>query len=504
MATTYDAVEYPTLPRSLGHPGHMNAVARMFGVPAPPVENCRVLEIGGGDGVHLVSCAVTMPDATFVGIDLSTAATARGNNLIERLGLRNVQLIVADILTWEPPAEPFDYVLVHGVYSWIPEPVRDALMALVGRALAPRGVACVSYNCYPAGYARRMLWEMMKYHVGDRTDPDAMIDRAIELAEFIRLSRAHVAVGDGDPFDNDVALVLDKQPRSVLFHDDLAPVNRPVYFHEFADHARRHGLRFVAELEPHVMANGEFPPAIGDLLRTLAKVNPERREQYYDFACLRRFRQTLLTREPHEPRGFPDPKAVDDLFISGNCGTDAIDFGIDRPMTFAVGATAVEIGDPLMKAAMVVLVENRPRRSKFPELLAAALRKLDRTDASETELATLRTGIVEAWTAGLVLLKGFDPKLANGVSERPVASPFARAQLELDDSATTVHHLILRFEDEPGRRLVRLLDGSRTLDDLVRELLPLVPPEKRTTEADFRAGIRRNLESFAGAGLLVG
>lgn len=502
MTTSYDAVEYPTLPRILGLPGHMHAVARMFGLPAPPVERCRVLEIGCGDGVHLASCAVAMPGATFVGFDLSETAVARGNTLIERVGLRNVQLIVGDITTWEPDA-PFDYILAHGVYSWIPDGVRDALMALVGRALAPDGVACISYNCYPASYTRQMLWEMMKYHVGDRTDPQEMIDRALELAEFIQLCRPKAPGAELELFDNDVDLVLNKQFRSVLFHDELSPVNRPVYFHEFADHARRNGLRFVSELEPHVMANGEFPAEIDTLLRTLSKVNPERREQYFDFACLRRFRQTLVAREPHAPRGTPDPDALRGLMIAGNCGTDSIDFHATKPMTFQTGETVLDVTDPLAKAAMLALVESRPKRFTFEELVAAALRKLGRATVTETEKAGLARDLAVAWTAGLVLLKGFAPKYAESVSDRPVASPFARDQLARGETATSLLHLSLQFADAPGRRLVQLLDGTRTIDDLVREIYPLVPAEQRKSEAEFRAGMQLNLQMLARAGLLV-
>jgi SAM-dependent methyltransferase len=502
MATSYDAVEYPTLPRILGHPGHLNAVARMFGVAAPPVERCRVLEIGCGDGAHLASCAVTMPDATFVGFDLAADAISRGRRLVERVGLTNIALEVGDITTWQPDA-PFDYILVHGIYSWVPDFVREALMALVARSLAPTGVACVSYNCYPAGHTRRMLWEMMKYHIGDRTDPDEMIEKALELARFIQFCRPKPAGVELELFDNDVDIVINKQFRNVLFHDELSPTNHQVYFHEFADDARRHGLRFVSELEPHVMANADLPGEIDELLRTLSRVNPERREQYFDFACLRRFRQTLVTREPHEPRGVPDPAALRGLYLTGNCGTDAIDFHSDRPMTFAAGSTTIDVSGPLAKAAMVVLVESRPRRMTFDEVLTGAAAKLGIESVPEAEANELAADLAVAWTSGLVLIKGFVPKYAATVSERPIASPFARDQLRRDANATSLLHLALRFEDEPGRRLVALLDGTRTIDDLVRELRPLVPADQPMNEAEFRNGLTKNLRMLAVSGLLI-
>lgn len=502
MATTYDAVEYPTLPRILGHPSHIAAVARMFGVAAPPVERCRVLEIGCGDGAHLASCAVTMPDATFVGFDLAADAIARGRQLVERVGLKNIRLEVGDITTWQPDA-PFDYILVHGIYSWIPDFVRESLMTLVAKSLAPTGVACISYNCYPAGYTRQMLWEMMKYHIGERTDPDEMIEKALELARFIQFCRPKEPDVELELFDNDVDIVINKQFRNVLFHDELSPTNHQVHFHEFADDARRHGLRFVSELEPHVMANADMPREIDELLRTLSRVNPERREQYFDFACLRRFRQTLVTREPHEPKGVPDPAAIRGLYLTGNCGTDAIDFHSDQPMTFAAGTTAIDVIGPIAKAAMVVLVETRPRRLSFPELLSATAKKLGRDAITDTEADELAADLAIAWTSGLVLLKAFVPRYATEISERPVASPFARDQLSREPNATSLLHLALRFDDAPGRKLVQLLDGTRTLDDLVRELKPIVPADKWPGEAEFRKGLVANLRMLALSGLLV-
>ncbi len=502
MATSYDAVEYPTLPRILGLPGHLGAVARMFGVAAPPVERCRVLEIGCGDGAHLVSAAVTMPDATFVGFDLAADAIARGQKLVERVGLKNIRLEVGDITTWQPDA-PFDYILVHGIYSWVPDFVREALLALVAKSLSPTGVACISYNCYPAGYTRQMLWEMMKYHVGDRTDPEEMIDKALELARFIQFCRPKESGEELELFDNDVDIVINKQFRNVLYHDELSPNNHQFHFHEFSDDARRHDLRFVSELEPHVMANADVPKEIDDVLRSLSRTDPERREQYFDYACLRRFRQTVVARAPHEPRGVPDAKALRGLYLTGNCGTDAIDFHSEKPMVFAAGATSIDVSGPLAKAAMVVLVEARPRRLTFDEVLAAAAAKLGRTAIPEAEADELAADLAVAWLSGLVLVKAFVPRYATAVSERPVASPFAREQLRRDASATSLLHLSLRFDDAPGRKLVQLLDGTRTLDDLVRELKPIVPADKWPGDADFRKGLESNLRMLALSGMLV-
>src|SRR5579872_1247924 len=145
----YDSVDYPSSALPQAHPGHLYAVSQMFGVNAAPVENCRYLEIACGEGTHLIAAAIGLPNAKFVGIDLSSAAIERGNTIIAELGLSNVTLSTADLTNWVPPTDGFDYVIAHGLYSWVPKFVRDGLFALLSRCLGKEGVGYVSYNAYP-------------------------------------------------------------------------------------------------------------------------------------------------------------------------------------------------------------------------------------------------------------------------------------------------------------------------------------------------------------------
>src|ERR1019366_4359784 len=71
------------------------------------------------------------------------------NQEIATLGLANIRLEHRDILDAGPELGTFDYVIAHGLYSWVPEPVRDKLLALAQAVLAPHGVAFVSYNALP-------------------------------------------------------------------------------------------------------------------------------------------------------------------------------------------------------------------------------------------------------------------------------------------------------------------------------------------------------------------
>ena len=154
IAANYDAIAYDALPYPMSHPDNVAAVATMFGLAPPPIERARVLEVGCNDGANLLPMAASLPQATFTGCDIAPGAVRTANEGAKALGLANVRFLEADLAALD--GGPWDYVIAHGVYSWVPAPVRDALLALIGRSLAPGGLAFVSYNTYPGGYVRRV------------------------------------------------------------------------------------------------------------------------------------------------------------------------------------------------------------------------------------------------------------------------------------------------------------------------------------------------------------
>ena len=174
----YDILEYPSHVHPQMHPSRLAAIARLHGIAAASPADCRLLEVGCGDGLQLVTLAMAYPRSRFVGVDMSQAAIARGEAIRARLGLDNLQLVAADLLEWNPGPASYDYIVAHGFYSWVPDFVRERLLALCNEALAPAGIAYVSYNALPGCHIRRMLWEMMKFHTRDIDDPRGKIEQA--------------------------------------------------------------------------------------------------------------------------------------------------------------------------------------------------------------------------------------------------------------------------------------------------------------------------------------
>ncbi len=182
--TAYDAVMYPGLPFSQTHPDRLATIAALYGLPAAPPERCRVLELGCGEGGNLIPMAYVFPGSTFLGLDAAGSAVALGREQISALGLTNVTLVHVDLLD-ASNLGTFDYVIAHGVYSWVPPSVQERVLAIASEVLAPNGVAYVSYNALPGGHVRNAMRQMMLWHVRDFEEPDERMAQARGLVRFL-------------------------------------------------------------------------------------------------------------------------------------------------------------------------------------------------------------------------------------------------------------------------------------------------------------------------------
>ena len=181
----YDEVAYPSLPIAHTHPDRLATVGMHFGMRPAAVERCRVLELGCSSGANLLAMAVGLPESEFVGVDLASKPIARGKAMVEALGLKNLNLRQADLLEMAPDYGKFDYIIAHGLYTWVPAPVRDQMMAICKASLAPQGIAYVSYDAFPGSYARVMVREMMLFHIRDFREPQQQLQQAVTLLKLL-------------------------------------------------------------------------------------------------------------------------------------------------------------------------------------------------------------------------------------------------------------------------------------------------------------------------------
>jgi SAM-dependent methyltransferase len=458
----YNAVRYPSKAKEQTHPDRLATIAALHGLEAAPVERCRVLELGCGTGANLIPMAYTLPDSEFTGIDAAAGPVDAGAGRIAELGLRNTRLLAADITDIGPAFGEFDYIVAHGVYSWVPEPVREKLLAVCAANLAPHGVAYVSYNALPGFHLRRMVRDILLYHVAAVEDPDERVRQAVAIAGLVAGAQPQGELRK--EFEG-----VFERAGPVLYHDDLAEVNHPVYFHEFVRHAAAHGLQFLSEATV-VAGEGLLPESARAVLQPL-EADVLRREQYLDFLRLRRFRQTLLCREglaldrPTRPERLRSLWAASKAVASNTPDgpTGAVEFRGEK------GAAAKTV-HPLAIAALACLGSAWPRRLAFPDLLREARAATATAAPADQDAAALADILWHTARCGLVELHACPGRFAPQPGERPEASATARLELRDGPTAATLDHGVVEIEDEIGRRLVRLLDGSRDRAALAAEL----------------------------------
>ncbi|MFI4902750.1 MAG: methyltransferase regulatory domain-containing protein [Burkholderiales bacterium] len=482
IRAAYDAVDYDCTAYPQSHPDRLRTIAHVFGVDAPPVETARVLEVGCGDGSNLIPIADAFPQATFVGCDLAPRAIEKGRALIAEAGLSNVTLLCQDLRDLPASLGEFDYMIAHGFYSWVPPPVRDALMQLLARRMSAAGVAFVSYNTLPGNRVRQIATDAMHWHTRD----------SASAAETLRASR-ELLLMMGAPgvtqWPADAALRAEfthraGQTDSVLYHDDLARPNDAVYFHEFAAHAGRHGLAYIGDSDVRLMSGGGLAPEVRKFVMRFDRLA---REQYLDFMRLRRFRQSLLTRAGSATGFNLDTTRIEGLKVT-------VASTLMQSMAEAARAgqpreSAMQGGSATLNAMVMWLADLAPRAMTTREV---ARWHADHAPAGAPALDAL---LAEAWVGGVIDLHSQPAALATSIAQKPRASRIARLMAKSRPRVANVRHESVSLAEPAARRLLTLLDGTRDRSALLRELGP-------TFEAGA-PGLDAMLHAFARLALLV-
>ena len=476
MPTLYDDLPYPGQVFGQTHPDRLATMAILFGMTPAPVNRCRVLELGCGDAGNLIPMAFTLPGSSFTGIDLASTAIARGRQLVDQLHLSNIRLLQLDLMDFGASFGEFDYIIAHGLYSWVPPQVRERLLDICKANLAPHGVAFISYNAYPGGHIRDTIRRMMQYHIKDAAGIEEKVKRSRELLEF--LVEAH-------PEEDAYHLLLRSELKSFLerspahfFHDELGEYNNRFYLYEFVNDLARHGLQYISESLLLSSQSASLPPAALEKMRAFSRDETVAREQYLDFVKLRGFRQSLLCHSEMRIERRLDGSRIKNMMASASATPASAepDVSSTAPEEFRYpNGGNMSTNHPLAKAAMLHLGRIWPARVLFSDLLLAARSLAGRdsppsSEPMEADSVWLVGMLLKLYAANFVELHTHTPACSLNVSDRPVASPLVRAQLRSGHCVTSLHQASVEITDERGRLLVSLLDGSRDHAQLLAEM----------------------------------
>lgn len=491
LRDSYNEIPYESHAFPQTHPAHLHVIARLFGMQPPPPDRARVLELGCGVGGNLIPMAAGMPGASFLGIDLASRHIELGSARVAELGLTNIELRVADLVEDADALGEYDYIIAHGIFSWVPHDVQETILRLCATRLAPQGVAYVSYNTYPGWRMRGTIRDFMTYHVRQFSDSATRIAQARAMLDFM----AQNVSDDKSPYALQLRQELEslrRCPDAYLFHDFLEPHNHPFYFHQFVERAAAHRLQYLGESELASMLTSNLAPKVAETLR---KVAPDlvRSEQLMDFLRNRQFRQTLLVHADVALKRNIEPAVLRELQIASFAqpvsppvderSSARAEFRLASGVTMASSA-------PITKAAFMIMGQRWPLTASFDDLCAAARARLGvpptaAPDAAQAEqdARILATELLQCAGAQVVELHARPLPISIDVAPRPVAYPVARLEARTGPQVSNLRHETITL-DEFHRQLLLRLDGTRDRASLVDELAGLVATNELAIEQE--------------------
>jgi SAM-dependent methyltransferase len=419
----YDLLPYPSMPIAYTQPAHLAALGILFGMAPQAAERARVLEFGCAAGGNIIPLAVRFPAASFLGIDLSQRHIADGQDRIAALGLDNIRLQQADLTTFDPGGEQFDYIICHGVFSWVPKTAQDAIFRLSRQVLAPNGIVTISYNVLPGWHLRTAIRELCLRYAGNDGPPQRRVARARAALE-----RVAAASDQTDPY----GLLMQTEARRLkgvaaayILGEFLAPDNAPCYVQDFIEQAAAHKLDYLCQADLFAAVPQTLDPAIRNRVTAFTGTDRSAAEQDIDFLTGRLFRSSVLVRS--RPAGAaspgPDPDRLHSLHISSKLRLDAAR-SIDGMAVFLDDrARPITIRDPAVGQAISRLAKAYPATLTLDDLTP------DDDPATRAAVAErIRHAVFAMVMAGRADISALPLRVGQGNEQRPATWMLARLE----------------------------------------------------------------------------
>jgi predicted methyltransferase family protein/methyltransferase family protein/protein-lysine methyltransferase-like protein len=461
----YDVYPYSGATVPYTAPAHLALCARWSGHTSSDVERFGAAELGCGDGGNLLPLAFHNPHSTFVGIDSSQSALKRAQDGADRLALRNVGFVCSDIRSLrQTTLGPFDYIIAHGLYSWVSEDVRTATLAFCRDNLAVDGLAYISYNAQPGWATRQLVRDTVRRSPSVRAAnlPDKA-SIAIELATALLQDLPSSRFASAMLLRDELSRLRDGRA-SYVFHEYLTDINDGFWLRDFVDRARDHSLVYVVDAHRYRWEGYVSPD-----LRTAVserKLDPVVEEETLDLLGHRYFRASILARTHTGRTPMSHHDLIESLHIASSLQpqSDSLDLDEGEVERFVgAGGREVTLDSSIGKAAIILLRDEWPRGIRFESLYAQSLARL--VEHGRAAPPAARGELLEAiellFEAGQVDLRLDEPLYTSRIGEYPAAHALARWEAETREALTTPHHLTVAF-DRDTLSLVRLMDGSRS------------------------------------------
>jgi len=493
---TYDELPYDSLPLPETQPDFLAAVAALHGYPAPPPRSARVLELGCAAGGNLIPLAFHHAESDYVGIELSRLQAEAGASFIAALGLTNARILHADLAALPDDLGTFDYIIAHGVFSWVPPAVQQALLRVCRKHLSPNGLAYVSFNV-AAGWQ-----ELLPLREALVAGTEAHLPAPQRVAQA-RALLAELETQWDDPLLLQEIAHLQAAAPSYLFHEFLAEYNAPMRFAGFAHQLQDAGLRYVAEAGPRRAVVAFATDAATSATLATRWMDAE---AALDEAMQTRFRRGLISRDDAPPAHPPQSTQLQGLAFYCDLTSDAeidLDTASEHDFVNPAGGR-FSIANPLLKAGVMALSTIYPAAMHYTEWVRAANELMTHFEASgRRDEAEFREALFHLVTVQGIQTCVESTHRATPLDATPQAHALARLQAGTPGWVVSgVRHVALGLDDW-GRTLLGLLDGTHSVKMLVQTMQHMLQRAGvELAEDQIEALVQQKLDFFARQGLL--
>lgn len=515
---SYDEVQYESYPYSQTHPAQLKTIATIFGLKAPKIETAKILELGCAAGGNIIPMAKQFPKAQIVGVDLSKNQIEDGQQQIKDLNLSNIELKHMSISDIDKSLGKFDYIICHGILSWVPKNVQDDIFRVCSENLSKNGVSYISYNTLPGWNAVRTVRDMMKYHTEGFNTAQEKVSQARSILNFIKEATEHNESPHAKIIKTEAAM-LANQPDPYLLHDHLEDQNEQFYFSDFMNSATKKGLQYLGDTNLVTMYLGNLPQKAAEKLSEVKDI--VRTEQYMDYIYNRRFRTTLLCHKDAKLNRNIKNEDISKFSLKMNVAPlfDELKTDLDNTevVKFALNnnkETTISTSNNEMKAIFLALSKT----SKFLSVdeLVKAAHEVNSKLSEKAIKAELINNAMRFVLSGHIQITTDPLQFNTDISDKPKLYDLASYQMKRNQNwVTTQNHSM--FRTGPYEKLLlQLLDGNNSQEQIISKMIEAVKNGELNMQIDNKPVtdekiIKENitkitnnfLNNIANSGLLV-
>lgn len=463
LESSYD--ENPYISKTYYHtqPEKLKSNLRLLDFISPNLKNAKVLEIGCSFGGNIIPFAIENPESTVVGVDLSKVQVDEGNKIIDFLGLKNIRIYHKNILDYNEDFEQFDYIICHGVFSWVDENVQKGILKFIKNHLTKNGLAMISYNTYPGWKSLEVSKDAMKFRNKMLAKQDKDVTGKNQIAygkgilEFLdEYSGLNKRIKDNFTY-------VGQKNDYYLLHEYFEVYNTPFYIYDFNELLETEGLAHVVDS----YLQKSFPFLSNEILDKIendCQNDYIGKEQYYDYLTDCQFRSSIITHKDN----------IKDINISRNIKIDSIKalnyrgfYVKNEEGKYVIGEDKEVVEDEKKALLLETVAKHYPNTVTIDELEKELENKLTTIEICEVLLVLVYQRKIEVYNDKLTVKK--EEKLKISDRYRKYVEYFAETKFPVISSygLSGINDLGL---DLLRANVMLLFDGTRT-DDYILEIL---------------------------------